>query len=166
MDAGDDRGFARRPVDRPGTQRGRDHTRPLGQQLADVQLGFRPALHTDDDEAAVVAECVDVAVEVERAHDVEDDVRAAGVTDDLDEIVVVVVDGDLGAEFGAQVEFVGRPRGDGDPAVQRAGDLDGMGADAAGAAVDEQQLTGSQAGGHHQVRPHRAGDLRQTRGVR
>ena len=41
-----------------------------------------------------------------------------------------------------------------------------MGADAAGAAMDEQQLTGPQAGGHHQVRPHRAGDLRQTRGVR
>ena len=33
----------------------------------------------------------------------------------LDEVLVAVVDGDLGAEFGAQVEFVRRPGGDRHP---------------------------------------------------
>jgi hypothetical protein len=69
------------------------------------------------------------------------------------------------SQFGAQVEFVPRPCGDGHPGAERAPHLDAVRADAAGAAVDEQELTGGQMRGHHQVRPHRAGHFRQPGGM-
>ena len=51
--------------------------------------------------------------------------------------------------------------GDRHPGTQRAGDLDGVGADAAGAAVHEQQLALAEVRRQHQVRPHRARHLGQ-----
>ena len=134
------------PLDRARPQRRGDHAGPLAEQLADVELGLHPALHADDDQPAVGGQRVDIAVEVGRAHDVEDHVGAspAGcVADPLDEVLVAVGDGDLGAQLGAQVELVRDPGGDRHPAAERAGHLDRVRADAAGAAVDEEQLAGA-----------------------
>ena len=58
-----------------------------------------------------------------------------------------------------------RTGGHRDAGAQCPGHLDGVGADAAGAAVHQQHLAGGQVRGHDQVGPHRAGHLGQGGGV-
>ncbi len=89
-------------------------------------------------EASAGGQGVDVAVQVGGSHDVEDHVgaRAVGLgADPLDEVLVAVVDGDVGAQFAAQRELVGGAGRHRDAGAERVGHLDGVGADAAGAAV-------------------------------
>ena len=110
---GDDLALAAGAADRARPQRRGDHAGALAEQLAEVELTLDAALHADDDQPAVGGERVDIAVEVGGAHDVEDHVGAATpglFADPLDEVLVAVVDGDLGAELGAQVQLVRRPR--------------------------------------------------------
>ena len=119
------------------------------------------------DQPAAVGERVDVACQVLRADHVEDDVGAAAVGGRLqllDEVLLDVVDGELGAEIAAGLQGLRAGRGDGDRRALRAGDLDGHGADPGAAAVDQHRLPGAQPGRHHQVRPHRAGHLGQAGG--
>ena len=64
------------------------------------------ALHADHDQLTVGGQRVDVPVQVGRAHDVEDDVgaRAVGLlADPRDEVLVAVVDRDLGAQFATEI---------------------------------------------------------------
>ena len=78
----------------------------------------RPMTH----EPPVDGEDVDVAAEVGRAHVVEDDVGAVAVRGGAhlgDEVLLAVVDEDLGAELGAPGELLGGPGGDGDPRAER-----------------------------------------------
>ena len=92
------------------------------------------ALHADDHQPAVGRQRVDIAVEIGRAHDVEDHVGTgpAGLrAHSLDEVLVAVADGDLGAELGAQVQLVLGPGRDRDPAAERAGNLNRVRADPA-----------------------------------
>ena len=164
----DDFALAVRPGRRPAAQRGADDMRSFAEQLADVEFALDAALHADDDQLAVGGQRVDIAVQVGRAHDVEDHVGARAVgrfPHPLDEVLVAIVDQDLGAQFAARFQLGRRSRGDGDPGAQCAGDLDGVAADAAGAAVHQQQLTLAQVRRHRQVRPDRAGHLRHTGGV-
>ncbi len=110
-------------------------------------------------------ERVDVPVEVGRAHDVEDHVgaRACGLlADAVLEVLVAVVDRDVGAERASGVKLLRRTGGDRDPGPQRPRHLNPVGADSAAATVDQHRLPGPQARRHHQVRPDRARDLRQT----
>ncbi|CFR77723.1 Uncharacterised protein [Mycobacterium tuberculosis] len=98
-----------RAADRPGPQRGTDDARPLGEQLAQVELGLHPALHANDYQLAVGGQRVDIAVQVGRSHDVEDDVSAATIgllLQPRDEILVAVVDGDLGAQVATELQFL------------------------------------------------------------
>src|SRR5262245_24954132 len=141
---GDDLTLAAAASHRTRPQRRRDDTGALAEQFADVEFRFHAALHADDDQPALGGQRVDVAVEVLGTHDVEDHVGAAFAAYPFDEILVAVVDRDLGAQFGAQVEFVRRPGGDGHPDAERTGYLDAVRADAAGAALDQQELTGRQ----------------------
>ena len=160
-DRGDDRGFAVRAVDGTGPQRGADDAGALAHQLADVELALDAALHTDDDDLPVGGQSVDIAVQVGRTHDVEDDVGAGRLfLDARDEILVAVTDRQLGAQFAAQIEFGLRARRHRHRDAERAGDLDGVRADAAGSAVQQQHLAAVQMCGHHQVRPDRARHLR------
>src|SRR5690349_17817585 len=88
-------------VRRSGPQRGRDHGAALAEQEAEVELRLRAALQADHDEPAAGSEGLDVAGEVLRAHVVEDDVgtgAAGGSPHLLDEVLLAVVDQDLGAE--------------------------------------------------------------------
>src|SRR6185312_10101438 len=162
---GDDLALAAGATDRTRPQRRGDHPCALAEELADVEFALHAALHPDDDQPATGGEGVDVAVEVFGTHDVEDHVGTTFAAHPLHEILIAVADGDLRAQFGAQVEFVPRPGGDGHPGTERACHLDAVRADAAGATVNEQQLTGGQVRGHHQVRPHRAGHFGQAGGV-
>src|SRR3954452_5354034 len=146
---GDDLAFAARATDRTRPQCRGDHAGALAEQLADVEFGFDAALQPDDYQSSAGGESVDVTVEVFGAHDVEDHVGATFAAHALHEVLVAVIDGDLGAQFGAEVEFVPRPGGDGHPRAERACHLDAVRADAAGAAVDQQELTGRQMRGHH-----------------
>ena len=90
--------------------------------------------------------------------------RAVGLgRDALDEVLVAVVDRDVGAELAAELELALRAGGGEDPRAAAVRELDRHRADAARPAVDEQLLARLQPAGvgaeHH--RPHRAGDLGQ-----
>ena len=76
-----------------------------------------------------------------------------------DEILVAIVDGDLGAQVAAGLQLFLGPGGDRHPGAQCACDLNRVGSDAAGPAVHQQQLAFAEMGGQHQIRPHRAGHL-------
>lgn len=117
--------------------------------------------------AAVDGEAPDVAVQVLGAHVVEDDVgtrTVGGLLDLGDEVLLAVVDQDVRAQLGAALQLLLAARGDGDGGADGLGQLDRHGADAAGAAVHEQRLAGTEVGDHEDVRPHRAGHLWQRRG--
>jgi hypothetical protein len=75
-------------------QGGADHLQALADQLADVQFALDAALHADDHQPAVGRQRIEIAVQVGRAHDVEDHVGASrrSLVDMLDEVVVAVVD--------------------------------------------------------------------------
>ncbi len=157
-----------RSVDRPATQRGADHREPFADQLADVELALDAALHADDHQPAVGRQRVEIAVEVGRSHDVEDHVGTGAVgrlPQPLDEVLVAVVDEDVGPELTAEVQLLGGSGRHRDDATALLGDLDGMCADAARAAVHQQDLTGGQVRGHDEVRPDRARDLGKGCGV-
>ena len=84
------------------------------------ELGFRAALHADGDQPAVGGEDVDIAGQVLRAHVVEDDVGTVAVglvAQPLDEVLLAVVDRDVGAELAAALELGGAARGHGDTAA-------------------------------------------------
>src|SRR5207248_11038678 len=72
-----------------------------------------------------------------------------------------VVDRDVGAQLLEPVVLGGAGRGH-HAGVQRAGELDREGADAAAAAVDEDRLAGREVGQPHHIGPDGAGDLGQS----
>lgn len=149
-------------------RRGRGDGGPLGQQGAEVQLALGAALETDDREAAVDGERLDVPVQVLGADQVQDDVgtRSRGVLPELlDEVLLAVVDEDVRPQFGAPGELLRAARRDRDPGPDRLRQLDRHRADAAGAAVHQEGLAGAQVGHHEDVGPHRRGDLGQRRGL-
>jgi len=114
-----------------------------GQQPTQVEGALLAALQADHDEASVGGQRCDVGLEVLGPDDVEDHVHplAFGGRQHLVRPVVVVVDGDVCAELAAEVELVGRPGRGEDASPDGLGVLDGEGADAAGAAVDQDRLT-------------------------
>ena len=135
--------LAVRTADRPGPQRGADHLQPLADQGTHIQFSGDSALHTDDHQPAVGSQRVEIAVQVRRAHDVEDDVGAVAVgrgSNPVDEIFVAMGDHDVGAEFAAQVHFGRRTRRCRDGGSQRARHLDRVAADPTGAAVHQDDL--------------------------
>ena len=167
----DDGGADRRLLlDRPGAQRGGDDRAALAQQRARGRARPCAALHADDDEPALGGERVDVAVEVLRAHVVEDDVGAVAVggrADLLDEVLLAVVDERRRRRGSRQTSsFSGEPAVVDDAGAERVRELDGHRADAARAAVHQQRLAGPQAGDHEDVGPDRARHLGQRAGGR
>src|SRR6266568_2788776 len=75
-------------------------------------------LPPDDDEPAVGGQRGQVAGQVAGAHDVQDHVgarAAGGFEHGRDEILLAVVDGDVGAELAAAGQLLRRARGAGDP---------------------------------------------------
>ena len=107
----------------------------------------------DVDQAPVPGQGPDVARHVIAAHHVEDDVdavvsglAAAELLGRLDEVLLAVVDAALRPQFLAGGAFLWRAGGGHDPRAEPAGDLDGGGADAAGAAMDEEGFPGLEAG--------------------
>ena len=149
-----------RATHRTAPQRGADDPRPFDQQLAEVEFRLHTALHADDNQLSVSGQGVDIPVQIGGTHDVEDHIGAVGIfLESRDEVLVVIVDGDLGSQVATGLQLLGRPGSDSHPGAQRARDLDRVGADAAGPAVHQQQLTLAQVSGQHQVRPHRAGNL-------
>jgi hypothetical protein len=119
-------------------------------------------LQPDRDEPSTDGEHLDVAVEVRAAHVVEHDVGAvpAGLLPDPgDEVLLPVVDGDLGAELATARQLLGAASGDGDSGAVVRRKLDRHRADAARPAVHEDHLAGREPGKHEDVRPHGARDL-------
>src|SRR5699024_11525408 len=98
----------------------------------------------DDDEPTVGGQCLDVAFEVLRADDVEDDIGSgpavvmdADLVDSGDEVLFAVVDDGVGAEFAAEFGLALGPDGDGDLHAEVACDLDRGPDDSRSAAMDE-----------------------------
>ena len=157
---------ARLLVGRTPAQARRGDGAALGQQLTQVEGALRAALHADHDEASVGGQRCDVGLEVLGPDDVEDHVHPLAVGGRHHRVrpVVVVVDGHVGAELAAQVELVRRPGRGQDAGTEGLGVLDGEGADAAGAAVDQHRLTLAEVhvvevredGGRHLDQPGRA----------
>ena len=84
---------------------------PLGQQLAQVQLGLHAALHADDHQPAAGGQRVQVPVQIGRSHDVQDDVGAVPAGRSFTAATkssVRVVDGHVGAELAAAPVLAGR----------------------------------------------------------
>ena len=101
----------------------------------------------DDDEASQPGEGRDVGVQVLGAHDVEDDVRAValGGLAQVRGPVVVVVDGDVGAQLAAHLELLLGAGGRRDGAAARLRVLDGERSDAARSTVNQEGLAVGQA---------------------
>ncbi len=127
----------------------------------------RAVLKRDVDQAAVVCQRADVLVDVVTADNVEDDVDAFArcfALDRLGEILRFVVDGDVGAERGgAGRAFLVRSDGREYGCAERLRELDGGHADAAGAAVDEEFLTGFEMSAFEDVVPDGEERLRDRR---
>ncbi len=154
LERGGDRRLERdwaRAEHRSGQRQSAAHHQP------EIDLGHRPALQRDRDVAAVVGEAGEVARDIVAADHVEDDIDAAPAGDagDLvDEVARLVVDRVVGAEAARSGAFLRRPRGDDYGQPERLGEQDRGGADAAGAAVDEDGLAGGGTATVEQVRPH------------
>ena len=162
---GDDPGLLRA---RAGAQRGGDDPGPFAEQGTEVELGAPTALQPDDDEPAPVGEGGDIAGEVLRTHVVENDISATSVGRRVqlgNKVVLAVVHEDRGAEVRAGGELLSRSGSHGDGRAELTGDLGGHRPDAGRAAMDEEHLSGVQAGGHDDIRPDRRGDLWQRGGV-
>jgi hypothetical protein len=67
----------------------------------------------------------------------------------------LIVNRDIGAELAAGIAFLRRARGGDDARPERLGELDGGGADAGRAAVDQQRLAGPQAAALEGIVPDR-----------
>jgi hypothetical protein len=153
-------------LDRPAAQAHRGDAGPLAQQLVQVQLGLRAALHPDHQQPAVRSQRLDVRGQALGAHVVQDDVGPvpAGGFLERGRHVVVVVDDDVGAQVAAALQPVRRAGGGGHRGPERLGHLDGVAADAAAAALDQERLPGRQPAGGDDVGPDRAGHLGQPAG--
>ena len=129
----------------------------FAEQCAEVQLTLDSALHADRDEGAIHRERIHVGLQVLCTHVVEDEIGTVAVgfgPQHLDEILVLVVDGDVRAERLTKVEFVRLAGRDCDGDAESLCDLNGVRADAAAAAVDQQDLSGSHTAVHDEIRPN------------
>ena len=107
--------------------------RVLAKKRPEVELALHPALQSDHGQAAAEGERAHIALEVGGAHVVEDDVGASSarrLRHDLDKVLELVVDEELGPEGSAGIEFFGATGCDRDPGTERTGHLDRHGADA------------------------------------
>ena len=109
-------------------------------------LALAPPRKRDLDDAAFDRGGLVVSLDVVAADHVENDVRAGATGRSLglgDEILGLVVDRAVGAELQAGVAFLLRAGGDDHLRAERLGELNGGGADAGRAAMDQQRLAGS-----------------------
>ncbi|SIK66599.1 Uncharacterised protein [Mycobacteroides abscessus subsp. abscessus] len=91
----------------------------------------------------VVAEGVDVPAQILRSHDVENPIDAGAVgktVNSLYKICVAVVDGQVCTKIAAGVQLLGCAGRYRYPQAEGLGHLDGVGANAAGAAVNQDGL--------------------------
>ena len=113
---------------------------PLEHEPAEIDAGARRRLEGDLHDAALDRRRVVIAVDIIAADHVEHDVGAAiagGLFGRGDEIVGLIVNGDVGAEFSASLALLRRTGRDDDARAERFGELDGGGADAGRAAMDQ-----------------------------
>ena len=101
--------------------------------------------------------------EVLRADDVEDDVGGdALLLEHLGEVLLAVVDDDVGAELTTERGLLLRADRDGHPGTEGLAELDRHGADAAAPTVGEERFAVLELAHHEHVRPHRACDFHQA----
>ena len=139
-----------RAKDRPGDGE------PLAEDRGRADLRAMAADLADQHETAIHSQHLQVALEVVAADDVEDEVDPAPVgrlAGGLDEVDLAIVEGPLGAERLAGRTLLGAARRREHPGAQRPGQLDGRGADAAGAAVHEHRLPGGETAALDHVGP-------------
>ena len=154
-----------RGLHRPRTRAqggGRDR-QPARHHPPQRQGALRPALHRDDDQVPVRVQGLDVLLQVRPTDDVQDCVRPPGQL--FREILFLVINEDIGAELAAVLQLFRRPCGHRHLAPHGLAQLDGKGANAARAAVDEHPVTLLDACDHAEVRPHRARHLDYTGGL-
>jgi len=139
---GSDGGFHRHAL---RAQSGAGQGQALEHYRQEVNLGLGAAQEGDGGLAAVGGQALDVARQIIAAHHVENNVHAllAGLGgDDLDEVFRAIVDGPVGPQFQAGCAFFGAAGGGENLRAEMFGQLDGGGADAAGAAMDQEALAG------------------------
>ena len=116
----------------------------------------------DLDDTAVHRGRAIIHLDIGTTDHVEDDIGAAAVGcrhHGFDEILGLVIDGDIGAEAAAESAFFRRARGDDDRRAERLGEHDRGRADARRAAVHEQRFAGLQAAALEDIRPDREESL-------
>ena len=144
----------------PGPQRGGHDAAALGEQGRQIQFRLHPALQPDHHQTSAIGQGRDVALQVLRSDDIQDHVEGAR----LHEVLLPVVDQCLGAELRASLQLLGAARSHRDLSADGAGPLDGEGANARPASVDQQSFARLQARGHGQIRVDRAGHFRDPTG--
>ena len=109
-----------------------------------IELDFGALEEGDLHDAAFERRDFQIAFDIVAAHHVENDVGAvtcrSAPAHGLDEILLVVVDGAVGAERHAGLAFSALPTVDDHAGAEAPGDLDCGGADAARAAMDQQPV--------------------------
>src|ERR1017187_2682059 len=109
--------------------------------LRQIHSGLGALLDGDLHQASARGKHLQIARRVGRAHHVEHEIDIAKL---LREIEFPVIDGALGAEIHADAALLFTARRGVYRGAKRAGELDGRGADAAGAAVHQEALAGRQ----------------------
>ena len=85
-------------------QRCRRNGATLGQQLADIQLALNPTLHTNDHHVAILGKSRDVAIQVLRTDDVQNDISTTLQL--LGEILLPIVNRNISANIPAQLKLL------------------------------------------------------------
>src|SRR5690606_1606231 len=122
----------------------------------------------DIDQPPFNGERAEIALDVIAADHIKDQIDALAVRqllDDLDEILLLVVDPPLRAEFlDCPAFFIRRCRRK-DPRAERPGKLDSRRSDATCAAMDEEALPAIEAAAIKHIRPDREEGFRKRRGL-
>ena len=147
--------------------RGSREGETVAHDLGEIDGGFGALLDGDLDETPAVCEALEIARGVGAANDVQDEMDTLTVgegADFLDEILADVVDGSGCAKLAAGGALLLGAGGGVDRGAERAGELDGRGADAAGAPVNENALRRLKGSGLKDVGPDREEGLGDARG--
>ncbi len=141
---------------RPAAQgRPRVHE-PFEHDRHEIDLNIGTFVEGELNDARIRGGGPDVAGNVVAAYDVQNDIGPFGfISQDVDEVLFVVVDDPVGPELGARLAPLRRAIGGIDPSAKRFGELNRRGANAPRPAVDQKRLARLEINPHEHIAPNR-----------
>ena len=134
--------------------------------MQNVEFGCRAALGANDDHASIALERLNVALKVRGTHVVKDCVNATEfLGNNLNEICVVVIDKNISTECCTRVQFCLATRGHHNFGAHCFGHLNGHGANARAATVNQNAFAFTKVEHPLQIAPHSAGNLGECTGI-